>query len=89
MTNPDRYEQEYEDEDPCNIEEDDPEEKAELIRIISLGMFIQKDGHNTGKYSQFAKHVRMTRFIKYICQYMIENGYVKKICPSVLCKIKH
>ena len=83
------YYREDEDEDPCNIVEDDeeyedPEEKAELIRMINLALIMKRNGIEIAKNNAFSGHIRVTRFLKYIGAYVIQHGYKKNLVPSAL-----
>ena len=88
------YTYEVEDEDPINIVEDeeyeDPEEKAELIRMIYLAQCMTNFGGIDVRHNkQFASHLRVTQFLKYTGEYLINNGYRKNMIPSFIKRIKH
>ena len=83
----------YEDEDPINIVEDeeyeDPEEKAELIRMIYLAQCMRLFGEIDVRHNkQFTRHLKVTQFIKYVGEYLITKGFKKNMIPSFLKKIR-
>lgn len=84
------------DEDPIDIhepmdeDEDDPEEKAELIRMIYLAQCMTEYGGIDVRHNRhFARHVRLTYFLKHTGEHLRQNGLKRKIRPSFLKKIAY
>lgn len=86
------------DEDPVNVDdimdidedEDDLEEKEELIRMIYLAQCMTEYGGIDVRHNRhFARHVRLTYFLKHTGEHLRKSGLTRKIRPSFLKNIRY
>lgn len=84
------------DEDPIDMhetvddDEDDPEEKEELIRMIMLAQYLIEYSEVNVRYNDhFARHLKLTYFLKHAGNHLRQISLVENICPSFLKKIAY